>query len=147
MKDPIRATKNAYKTLLKDAVSYNGTVLPTYVAEADKAGGDIYIVIGTLTDTNLPQKSMFMSQTTCLIEVLAKLPYGIEDAYEVVDVVTEQILNLAIPSIGNTGLVDTDDFSFRTVARESSEHLAIEDLGSGRLVRRVTRFSQILIQK
>ena len=64
MKDPIKATKEAYKNLLTDAVTYNGSTIPVFIGESNKADSNYYIIIGSISDENNPNKHVFSSNVS-----------------------------------------------------------------------------------
>jgi hypothetical protein len=147
MKDSLKALRDCYMALLSDQITYNGSVIPVYDQEADPTGNDFYIVLSTATDVPIENNSAFINETTMLIDVVTRVNYTLTKQTEVVDIITGKIFQLVIPSVGQSGLTDTADFQITNVRKESSEHLPILDSGTKKIVRRVTRFSQNLIQK
>lgn len=147
MKDGVKFIKDAYYTLLDGAVTYNGSPIPVYDEEAEPSGNDYYIIISTVTDTDNPNKHKFINETTVLIDVVTKMDYTITKTKEIVDVITGKVLQLVLPSINSTGLADDTDFQILNVRKESSYHLPMTDTGTKKIIRRVTRFSQLIIEK
>ena len=147
MKDGIKFIKDAYKTLLTSAVSYNGTTIPVYDEEADETGNDFYIIVSTVTDADVANKAKFFSETTVLIDVVTQLNFRITKTKEIVDVITAKVLDLVIPSVTNTGLSDDSDFQITNVRKESSQHLPMVSTDTKKIIRRITRFSQTIIEK
>lgn len=134
-------------SLLSGQITYNGSPIPVYDQEADPTGNDFYIVLSTATDVPIENNSAFINETTMLIDVVTRVNYTLTKQTEVVDIITGKIFQLVIPSVGQSGLTDTADFQITNVRKESSEHLPILDSGTKKIVRRVTRFSQTLIEK
>jgi hypothetical protein len=147
MKDGVKFIKDAYYTLLDGAVTYNGSPIPVYDEESDPAGNDYYIIVSTVTDTNIGNKHKFFNETTVLIDVITKIDYTLPKQKEIVDVITGKVLNLVIPSVGTTGLTEDSNFQIVDVRKETSYHFPILDTGSKKIVRRLTRFSQTIIEK
>jgi hypothetical protein len=147
MKDSLKALRDSYMSLLSDQITYNGSVIPVYDQEADPTGNDFYIVLSTATDVPIENRGRFVNETTIVIDVITRVNYTLTKQTEVVDIITGKIFELVIPSIGTSGLSDTADFQITNVRKESSEHLPILDSGTKKIVRRVTRFSQTLIEK
>lgn len=147
MKDGIKFIKDAYLNLLTDAVDYNGTTIPVYDEDADPSGNDFYIIVSTVTDADIPVKGKFFSETTVLIDVVTTFNIQIPKIKEVSDVITGKVLNLVLPTPNSTGLSDTSDFQICDVRKESSQHFPLIDTNTKKIVRRLTRFSQIIIEK
>lgn len=147
MKDALKSLRSAYLNLLSDGITYNGSPIPVYDQEADPTGNDFYIILSTATDVPIENRGRFINETTMLIDVVTRVNYTLTKQTEIVDTITQKILSLVIPSIGTTGLSSDSDFQITNVRKESSEHLPISDSGTKKVVRRVTRFSQTLIQK
>jgi hypothetical protein len=147
MKDPIKFIKSAYYTALDGAITYNGSTIPVYDEEADETGGDYYIVISTIVDADLPNKGKFMNEVEVLIDVVSQNNWRVDLVKQIVDSITAKILNVIIPSISTTGLVDNSDFQIVDVRKGSSQHIPILDTGTKKIVRRLTRFTQIIIEK
>jgi hypothetical protein len=56
-------------------------------------------------------------------------------------------MNRIIPSISTTNLSGNADFQIIDVRKGSSQHLPVLDTGVKKIVRRLTRFTQIIIEK
>jgi hypothetical protein len=147
MKDPIKFIKSAYYTALDGAITYNGSTIPVYDEEADETGGDYYIVISTIVDADLPNKGKFMNEVEVLIDVVSQNNWRVDLVKQIVDSITAKVLNVIIPSISTTGLTDNSDFQIVDVRKGSSQHIPILDTGTKKIVRRLTRFTQIIIEK
>lgn len=147
MKDAVKEVKDAYRDLLDGAIQYNGTIIPVYEEGVYPTASNIFIIVSTVTSADISNKSTFFNEITVLIDAVAKIPYNITKTHEIVDIITGKALDLVLPSINTNGLPDTPDFQFKRVTVESSNHLPIQDTGTNLITRRVTRFSQILIEK
>lgn len=147
MKDPVKFIKDAYYDLLDGNITYNGSPIPVYDEEADPSGNSFYIIISTVTDTDKPVKSKFFSDTQIVIDVITLLDYQITKEKEIVDVICGKIMNLVLPTPDTTGIADTADFQAVSVRRESSNHLPVADTGTKKVVRRVLRFTQTIVEK
>jgi hypothetical protein len=147
MKDPIKFIKSAYYTALDGAITYNGSTIPVYDEEADETGGDYYIVISTIVDADLPNKGKFMNEVEVLIDVVSQNNWRVDLVKQIVDSITAKVLNVIIPSISTTGLAGNSDFQIVDVRKGSSQHIPILDTGTKKIVRRLTRFTQIIIEK
>lgn len=145
MRDPIKATKQAYKELLTGAITYNGSPIPVYIGESNKAEAQFYIIIGNISDENNPNKHVFSSNVTVEIEVYAKVPNLQSDHFAQVDSITEDVLELVLPSITQTGLNYTG-FEVKSLQRQRSVQNTVEVTDAGRIVSRVTTFIQIINQ-
>ncbi|MFO0089837.1 MAG: hypothetical protein ACK518_03460 [bacterium] len=147
MKDPIKFIKNAYFTALDGVITYNGSTIPVYDEEADETGGDYYIIISTITDADLPNKGKFMNEVEVIIDVVSQNNWRVDLVKQIVDAITAKVLNTIIPSIGTTNLSGNADFQIVDVRKGSSQHIPILDTGTKKIVRRLTRFTQIIIEK
>lgn len=146
MKDPVKFIKDAYLTLLNGNVSYNGSNVPAYDEEADPAGNTYYIIISTVTDTNQAVKTKFFSDTEVLIDVVTLLDFQMPKQKEIVDVICGKVMNLVLPTKETTGIADTSDFQVISVRCESANHLPVLDSGTKKVVRRVMRFAQTIVE-
>jgi len=147
MKDPIKFIKSAYYTALDGAITYNGSTIPVYDEEADETGGDYYIVISTIVDADLPNKGKFMNEVEVLIDVVSQNNWRVDLVKQIVDAITAKVLNTIIPSINTNSLADNADFQIVDVRKSASQHVPILDTGTKKIVRRLTRFTQIIIEK
>jgi hypothetical protein len=147
MKDPIKFIRNAYFTALDGNITYNGSIIPVYDEEADETGGDYYIIISTIVDADLPNKGKFMNEMEVLIDVVSQNNWRVDLVKQIVDAITGKILDRIIPSIGTTNLIENADFQIVDVRKSASQHVPILDTGTKKIVRRLTRFTQIIIEK
>ena len=147
MKDPIKFIKSAYFDALDGNITYNGDVIPVYDEEADETGGDYYIIISTITDADLPNKGKFMNDVEVLIDVVSQNNFRIDLVKQIVDSITAKVLNTILPSINTTSLLGNSDFQIVDVRKSASNHVPILDTGVKKIVRRLTRFTQIIIEK
>lgn len=147
MKDPIKFIKSAYFTALDGAISYNASTIQVYDEEADETGGDYYIIISTIVDADLPNKGKFMNDVEVLIDVVSQNNFRVDLVKAIVDAITQKVLNTIIPSINTTSLSGNADFQIVDVRKSGSQHVPILDTGTKKIVRRLTRFTQIIIEK
>jgi hypothetical protein len=147
MKDPIKFIKDAYFNALDGNITYNGSTIPVYDEEADETGGDYYIIISTITDADLPNKGKFMNDVEVLIDVVSQNNWRVDLVKQIVDSITAKILNEIIPSIGTTSLIENADFQIVDVRKASTQHIPVIDTGTKKIVRRLTRFTQLIIEK
>lgn len=154
MKDGIKFIRDSYFNLLEGNITYNGSVIPVYDEEADETGNDFYIIVSTLTDAYIPVKTKFFNEVTILIDVITTFNtkmYSQTDPQpkmkEPCDVITGKILDLVLPSRNTTGIADNTDFQVIDVKKESSQHFPILDVDDKKIIRRLTRFSQIVLEK
>jgi len=147
MKDPVKFIKDAYFNALDGAITYNGSTIPIYDEEADETGGDYYIIISTITDADLPNKGKFMNDVEVLIDVVSQNNWRVDLVKQIVDSITAKILAVIIPSVGSTSLIENADFQIVDVRKASTQHVPIIDTGTKKIVRRLTRFTQLIIEK
>lgn len=147
MKDPIKFIKDAYFNALDGVITYNGSIIPVYDEEADETGGDYYIIISTITDADLPNKGKFMNDVDVLIDVVSQNNWRVNLVKQIVDSITAKIMAVIIPSIGATSLIEDTDFQIVDVRKASTQHVPVIDTGTKKIVRRLTRFTQLIIQK
>jgi hypothetical protein len=147
MKDPVNFIKNAYFNALDGVITYNGSTIPVYDEEADETGGDYYIIISTITDADFPNKGKFMNDVEVLIDVVSQNNWRVDLVKQIVDSITAKILNQIIPSIGTTSLIGNADFQIVDVRKVGTQHIPILDTGTKKIVRRLTRFTQLIIEK
>jgi hypothetical protein len=147
MKDPVKFIKDAYFNALDGVITYNGSTIPVYDEEADETGGDYYIIISTITDADFPNKGKFMNDVEVLIDVVSQNNWRVDLVKQIVDSITAKILNQIIPSVGATSLIENADFQIVDVRKASTQHVPIIDTGTKKIVRRLTRFTQLIIEK
>lgn len=147
MKDPVKAIKTAYQTLLTDSVTFSGSNVPVFIMEGDVAQSNYYMVLTDARMNNTPNKHMFNNEVTVTVEVCAKSKQRLTDIFNPVDVMSEQIMELVVPSITTTGLDIGADFQINGVRVDSSNYLPVEDYDSGRLTRRQLIFVHNIIEK
>lgn len=147
MKDPIKFIKDAYFNALDGNITYNGSTIPVYDEEADETGGDYYILVSTITDADFPNKTKFMNDVEVLIDVVSQNNFRVDLVKRIVDAITEKVLNQILPSVSNSSLSGNDDFQIVDVRKSGSQHVPIIDTGTKKIVRRLTRFTQLIIEK
>lgn len=147
MKDPVKFIKDAYFNALDGMITYNGSTIPVYDEEADETGGDYYILISTITDADLPNKGKFMNDVDVLIDVVSQNNWRVDLVKQIVDSITAKIMAVIIPSIGTTSLIEDTDFQIVDVRKASTQHVPVIDTGTKKIVRRLTRFTQLIIEK
>lgn len=147
MKDPVKFIKDAYFNALDGVITYNGSTVPVYDEEADETGGDYYIIISTITDADFPNKGKFMNDVEVLIDVVSQNNWRVDLVKQIVDSITAKILNVIIPSVGTTSLIEDTDFQIVDVRKASTQHVPVIDTGTKKIVRRLTRFTQLIIEK
>ena len=147
MKDPVKFIKDAYFNALDGNITYNGSTIPVYDEEADETGGDYYIIISTITDADFPNKGKFMNDVEVLIDVVSQNNWRVDLVKEIVDSITGKIMAAIIPSIGTTLLIENADFQIVDVRKASTQHVPVIDTGTKKIVRRLTRFTQLIIEK
>lgn len=147
MKDPVKFIKDAYFNALDGVITYNGSTVPVYDEEADETGGDYYIIISTITDADFPNKGKFMNDVDVLIDVVSQNNWRVDLVKQIVDSITAKILNVIIPSVGTTSLIEDTDFQIVDVRKASTQHVPVIDTGTKKIVRRLTRFTQLIIEK
>lgn len=147
MKDPVKFIKDAYFNALDGNITYNGSTIPVYDEEADETGGDYYIIISTITDADFPNKGKFMNDVEVLIDVVSQNNWRVDLVKQIVDSITGKIMAAIIPSIGTTLLIENADFQIVDVRKASTQHVPVIDTGTKKIVRRLTRFTQLIIEK
>jgi hypothetical protein len=146
MIDPVKELKDGYINLLTGAITYNGTTIPVYDEESDPAGNDFYIIVSSVTQTQLlNQKTYFWHECTIIIDVITRLDNRVTKMKEPSDVITAKILDIALPTLGETG-VTLANFQAVVSRLESSQHLPVLDTDTKKVVRRVSRFFHSLVQ-
>jgi hypothetical protein len=147
MKSASKYLKNAYLNLLDGAITYNGSAVPVYDKESDPTGNDYFIVVSTINDVDLANKSAFFSETQVTIDVITRVPNTMLRVSDAVDSITEKILQLVLPSINTTGLADDSDFHVKLVRKDSMNDFPLSDSGTKKIVRRIIKFSQTVKEK
>ena len=77
--------------------------------------------------------------------MVTRLDNRITKTKEPCDVITGKILDLVLPTV-ITHAVSCSGFQVLNVVKESSQHLPVLDTGTKKVVRRVTRFRQQMIE-
>jgi hypothetical protein len=147
MKSASKYLKNAYLNLLDGAITYNVSAVPVYDKESDPTGNDYFIVVSTINDVDLANKSAFFSETQVTIDVITRVPNTMLRVSDAVDSITEKILQLVLPSINTTGLADDSDFHVKLVRKDSMNDFPLSDSGTKKIVRRIIKFSQTVKEK
>jgi hypothetical protein len=88
-----------------------------------------------------------MNDVEVLIDVVSQNNWRVDLVKQIVDSITAKILNVIIPSIGTTSLIEDADFQIVDVRKASTQHVPIIDTGTKKIVRRLTRFTQLIIEK
>jgi len=147
MKDPIKAIKDAYKTLLTDSVTFSGSPIPIFIMESNIADSNYYMVLSDAKMNYNANKVIFNNEVSVTIEIFTKIKNLLTDPFNPVDVITGQVLALVLPSITTTGLSIDADFQIVTSRAENSTYLPVEDYDFGRLMKRQITFIHNIIEK
>jgi hypothetical protein len=100
-----------------------------------------------VNDVDLANKTAFFSETEVTIDVITRIPNTITHVSDAVDAITEKILELVLPSVNSTGLVDDADFHVKLVRKSSMNDFPLVDTGTKKIVRRIIKFTQTIKQK
>ncbi len=147
MKDPNKAIKDAYKTLLTDSVKFSGSPIPMFIMESNIADSNYYMVLSDAKMNYNANKVIFNNEVSVTIEIFTKIKNLLTDPFNPVDVITGQVLTLVLPSTTTTGLSIDADFQIVTSRAENSTYLPVEDYDFGRLMRRQVTFIHNIIEK
>jgi len=147
MKDPVKAIKAAYKTLLHDTTEFAGSPIPCYIGEGNLAGNNTYMLISAATAELIPNKGMFAYSSTLTVDVITRQKVLLSDPFNPVDVIAERVMQLVLPSITSTGLVIGTDFQLNSTAFNNTNYLVVESYDSQRLMRRQITFIHNIIEK
>lgn len=147
MKDPIKAIKDAYKTLLTDSVTFSGSPVPMFIMESNIADSNYYIVLSDAKMNYNENKVIFNNEVSVTIEIFTKIKNLLTDPFSPVDAIAGQVLALVLPSITSTGLIIDADFQIVTLRVENSTYLPVEDYDFGRLMKRQIVFIHNIIEK
>lgn len=146
MTDPVKAVKDAYYSLLKDAgLNYNGSAVTANVGAALKADGQYYLVISTAAMQNRPNKHVFTHEVTVDVDIYTKQQLKSENPFAAVDEIAQQVLSAVLPSVGSTGLDYGAAFQENEVRCETSNYDVMTE-NNVYLISRKVRFIQILTQ-
>ena len=147
MKDPIKAVKTAYVNLLGTGITVNGSAVPFYIGEGNKADNNFYMVLNTASTQLVLNKHAFIHEVTVDIDIYAKIQNLSADPYSSVDVIAEQIMDAVVISPNSTGLDFSPDFQETSVIKmDATTYQGVEDLGGTKLARRTISFIQTITQ-
>jgi len=147
MKDPIKAIKTAYQTLLNGAVDFSGSPIPCFIGEGNITSNNSYMVISAAKADLIPNKGMFAYSASITIDIISKQKVLLSDPFNPVDVITEGVMQLVLPSITTTGLSINADFQLNSTALDTTNYSVVEDYQANRLMRRQVTFIHNIIEK
>lgn len=147
MKDPIKAIKTAYKNLLDNTVDFSGSPVPCFIGEGSITGNNSCMVITAVTAKGNKNKSIFSYEVSVTIDIISKQKVLLSDPFNPVDVIAEKAMELILPTLTTSGLTVDANFQLQTANFDSSNYQIVEDLQSGRLMKRQITFVHNIIEK
>ena len=147
MKDPIKAIKTAYQNLLNGAVDFSGSPVPCFIGEGNITSNNSCMIISGVTAKGNRNKAIFSYEVSVTVDIISKQKVLLSDPFNPVDVIAEKAMQLILPTLTTSGLTVDSDFQLQTANFDSSNYQLVEDLQSGRLMRRQITFVHNIIEK
>lgn len=144
MKDPVKAIKAMYQTLLSDAIEFAGSPVKFRLGEGDIADGNSYIILSNIQAKTVQNKEKFKWDVNVTLDIYCRQKVLTSDPFNSVDVITERALELIIPSLNSTGLDSTDDFEIKNWSLEDTSYSPVESVTGSRLMKRQINIFQNL---
>lgn len=121
MKDASGALRRAVSEALEGNISYNASSVAVYDGQVLSDGDNLYILIGSESSSPRPNRARPSFLVTVLIEIIHRAEYAIDS--EVLENVSEQALEILIPTVTTNGLVSQADFQFSCLQLENGNKL------------------------
>ena len=121
MKDPGTAIRKSYFEALNQQIVIEGAFIPVVDEKLDEqiTEQDIYIALSTQSDNPRPNKSYFASDITIAAVIVQNTKAAVSK--EIVEDVSNQMLQIVIPSVGNHGLTIDAPFRITYVKLDSGQ--------------------------
>lgn len=147
MRDSMKQIRLAINTLINGTVMYNGIAIPCYDEKIFTGETpDLYILYSTQQESPGPDQTdcTFNMNSSIDIEIIRRT--GSEVSKDAVDDVSNDIMQLVIPSQGTAGFT-LSGFQIVNAVRESAitQNLTITETQS--ILRKITRFVFNLVQQ
>lgn len=143
----MKETKKILRIAIKDALDGNitigGEAVPIHDEKSD--GENIYILLSNQQETDDNTSDVFITVSTIDIEVVQQTGYSISK--DDIDDITDQMLEILIPTPSTNGLTAPSGFIFHNVRRESSRSLAFEISPTESIIRNITTISTTITQQ
>lgn len=143
MKETKKIIRQAIFDAIDGQVVVNSVTIPVYDEKND--GENIYILLSNQQEADDNTSDTFITRSTIDIEVVQQTGYSVSK--DDIDDITEQILEIVIPTPNTHGLTEPTGIQILNVRRESSRSLAMEISISETIIRNITTISATIIQK
>lgn len=143
MKDCSNNIRTAYLNKLNGYITYNGQDVPVYGTDSFKTPPKNYVIIGDIIEGSQNTNQSFTSTADVTIDIYSEQYLTRNNA--VIDDISNQILNLLIPSTGIIDIGDTD-FQIFAMSRSASRYLTMTD-GQNYINRKVLIINNLVNQK
>jgi hypothetical protein len=143
----VKETKKILRQAIYDAldgqITINSEAVPVY--DEKNTGESIYILLSNQQETDDNTSDVFITLSTIDIEVVQQTGYSVSK--DDIDDITDQMLEILIPTPSSNGLTAPTGFQFNHVRRESSRSLAFEISPTESIIRNITTISTIITQQ
>lgn len=143
MKDCANNVRVIYVNALNDNISYQGKNVPVYGQQPFVTVPERYVIIGNIIEVANNTNNNFSNNVLVTIDIFSE--QNKNNNVSQVDDISNQILNILIPSTGINGFDDTD-FEVFPMSRTSSSYLPLWD-GDNYVARKVITINNLVNQK
>lgn len=143
----MKETKKIIRQAIYDAINGNITIGSTTIPVSDEKNDNdnLYILLSSQQEVDDNTSDTFITSSTIDIEVVQQTGYSVSK--DDIDDITEQILEIIIPTPMTNGLTAPTGIQIMNVRRESSRSLAMEISATETIIRNITTISATIIQK
>lgn len=143
MLDCANSVRTLYLAQLQGILQYNGKNVPVYGQAPFGTTPQYYVIIGDISEVGINTNHSFSNNVEVTIDIFAQ-QYRVYDN-SVVDIISNQILNLLIPDTNVNGFSDVN-FEVFPINRSSSTYSPLYD-GDNFVARKIITISNLVNQK
>lgn len=142
MKNPAPHIRRSLYTLLNGNVTYDSAVIPVYEGEGEIVPNQI--IIGGYSHADESNKNNFQYRATQLIDIVTVKN---DPSSKNSDGVAEIVMNLIKPDTRTMETLSTADFQITVIGGPSMDPLREDALSGQKVVRRLLRYTLLVIEK
>jgi len=106
---------------LVSAFDGSNTPVAVYDGQVTTTNDSLYVLMGSERTTNETNRTRFVTRCTMVLEVIHRSEYAVDS--RVLDDISQQMMQILLPTPQTSGLVPQDDFQFVALQLESGNKL------------------------
>jgi hypothetical protein len=139
MRDVGGVIRKAIFQALDGNITYNSAEVVIFDEAPTEGPSSQYILLSTQTENDARNNARFVHEGTILLDIVTVT--GAYVTKEIAESISDQILDILLPTIGTTGITLDAGFNLTDLRRESANYLPMLQTDTAKILRKVLRLS------